>query len=414
MYHGAPLLTSSLALGKPFVFVAVNYRVGGFGFLPGKEVLRDGASNLGLLDQRMGLEWVSDYIDDFGGDPDKVTIWGESAGAISVFDQMALYDGNNTYKGKPLFRAGIMNSGSVIPADPVDCPKGQAVYDQVVRTAGCSGAADTLDCLRKLPYDQFLNAANSVPAILSYNSVALSYLPRPDGKVLTQSPDLLVRQRKYAAVPMIVGDMEDEGTLFSLFQSNVTTTSRLENYLSSLFLHNASKQQVAGLVDQYSPLASAGAPHRTGILNQVYPGFKRIASLLGDLVFMAPRRLFLEIAQEVNPDVPAWSYLGSYNYGTPILGTFHGSDILQVFYGILPNYASKAFHSFYFNFLYNLDPNDYSGGTNSNSKVFLNWPMYYKNKILFQFFNNRGGYTVDDHRKGASDYIKEHVDSFHI
>ena len=131
MYDGTSLVAESVAQGKPIVFVAVNYRVGGFGFMPGKEVLADGSANLGLLDQRLGLQWVADNIAAFGGDPEKVTIWGESAGAISVLDQMMLYDGDNNYNGKPLFRAGIMNSGSIVPADPVDCPKGQAIYDRV-------------------------------------------------------------------------------------------------------------------------------------------------------------------------------------------------------------------------------------------------------------------------------------------
>jgi carboxylesterase type B len=131
MYDGTSLVADSVAQGKPIVFVAVNYRVGGFGFMPGKEILADGSANLGLLDQRLGLQWVADNIAVFGGDPEKVTIWGESAGAISVFDQMMLYDGDNVYNGKPLFRAAIMNSGSVVPADPVDCPKGQAIYDRV-------------------------------------------------------------------------------------------------------------------------------------------------------------------------------------------------------------------------------------------------------------------------------------------
>lgn len=141
-----------------------------------------------------------------------MTIWGESAGAISVLDQMILYDGNHNGKnGKPLFRAAIMNSGSIVPADPVDCPKAQSVYNTVVAKAGCSTASSTLDCLRSVDYDTFLGAANSVPGILSYSSVALSYLPRPDGTAMTLSPDVLVSQGKYAKVPFIVGDQEDEG-----------------------------------------------------------------------------------------------------------------------------------------------------------------------------------------------------------
>lgn len=73
MYDGASLVTDSITDGKPIIFVAVNYRVAGFGFMPGKEILADGSSNLGLLDQRLGLQWVADNIAAFGGDPDKVS-----------------------------------------------------------------------------------------------------------------------------------------------------------------------------------------------------------------------------------------------------------------------------------------------------------------------------------------------------
>lgn len=131
MYDGTSLVAESVAQGKPIIFVAVNYRVGGFGFMPGKEVLQDGSTNLGLLDQRLGLQWTADNIAAFGGDPDKVTIWGESAGAISVMDQMLMYDGDNTYKGKSLFRGGIMNSGSIVPTQFADSKKSQAIYDTV-------------------------------------------------------------------------------------------------------------------------------------------------------------------------------------------------------------------------------------------------------------------------------------------
>lgn len=407
-YDASSLLARGVENGQPFVFVEVNYRVAGFGFMPGSEILNDGASNLGLLDQRMGLEWTADNIRAFGGDPDKVTIWGESAGSISVFDQMAMYDGDATYNGKPLFRGAIMDSGSVIPANPVDCDKGQEVYDTVVKAAGCDGSSDTLTCLRELPYETFLNAANSVPGIFSYNSVALAYLPRPDGKVLTASPNELVTSGKYYAVPMIIGDQEDEGTLFSLFQNNVTSTDDLVEYLSSLFFNDATTAQLTDLVDTYSASPPAGSPFDTGYLNELYPGYKRVAAMLGDLTFTLTRRVFLSDATTVNPDVPAWSYLASYDYGTPFLGTFHASDLLQVFYGELPDHAERAARTYYINFLYNLDPN-------TGVDKYENWPLWDADNELMWFMSAfESSYLKDDFRSDSYDFIKANVESLYI
>ncbi|KAI1262278.1 alpha/beta-hydrolase [Xylariaceae sp. FL1019] len=407
MYNGADLILNGIAREQPFIYVAVNYRVAGFGFLAGKEILAANASNLGLLDQRMGLEWVQDNIEAFGGDPTKVTIWGESAGSISVLDQMLLYGGDNTYNGNPLFRGAIMDSGSTVPADPVDCPRAQAIYDTVVAEGGCTGASDTLQCLRELDYDTFLNAANSVPGILSYTSVALSYVPRPDGVLLTDSPDVLVKNGIYAAVPMIIGDQEDEGTLFSLFQGNITNEDELIDYLNEVFFLDADRETIADLVATYSASPIDGSPFNTGIANIIYPEFKRLAAILGDLVFTLTRRLFLENTFAVNPDVPSWSYLSSYDYGTPILGTFHGSDILQVFNGILPNYASAAIQSYYINFLYNLDPNE---GTTD----FTDWPQWSANKTLMQFYADSADLLPDDFRSESAEFITNNVESLYI
>ena len=211
-YNASVLIPHAMALGKPFIFVAVNYRVGGFGFLGGREVLADGSANLGLLDQRMGLEWVADNIAAFGGDPHAVTISGESAGSISVFNQLALYGGDNSYKGHPLFRAAIMDSGSILSLDPVDGIQAQAIFDTVAEAAGCLSASssDKLECLRSADYETYYNATNSVPNFLSYEAPKFSYLPRPDGKTLPASPNFLAKSGRYAAVPVIIGDMEDE------------------------------------------------------------------------------------------------------------------------------------------------------------------------------------------------------------
>lgn len=410
MYDPADFLSQAIDQNQSFIWVSVNYRVAGFGFMPGKEILEDGAANLGLLDQRMGLEWVADNIAAFGGDPSKVTIWGESAGAISVFDQMALYGGDNTYNGSPLFRGAIMNSGSIVPADPVDGVKGQEVYDTVVASAGCSGADDTLACLRGLDYQAFLDAANSVPGFLSYRSVALSYLPRPDGTVLTASPDVLVANGQYAAVPMIIGDQEDEGTIFALFQSNVTTNEELLEYLATYYFLDASDEQLAALLDTYPEDVSDGSPFRTGIFNQLYPQYKRTAAILGDLVFTLTRRAFLAAAQAVQPAVPAWSYLASYDYGTAYLGTFHGSDLVQVFFGEFDNYAAKSIRTYYYNFVANLDPN--VGNTD-----YPDWPLWAdtgSGNELAWFFANSQDTLVDDFRNESYQFIVENIASFHI
>jgi triacylglycerol lipase len=109
--------------------------------------------------------------------------------------------------------------------------------------------------------------------------------------------------------------------------------------LTDVFFASATTAQITDLVATYQDVSTDGSPFRTLLLNNWYPQFKRIAAILGDLVFTLTRRIFLN---EISNAVPTWSYLASYDYGTPILGTFHGSDILQVFNGIVPNYASKG------------------------------------------------------------------------
>lgn len=407
-FDAASLFATAVPQGQPFVFVAVNYRLGGFGFLPGAEVKKDGSANLGLLDQRMGLEWVADNIGAFGGDPSQVTIWGESAGAVSVFDQMLLYGGNATYKDKPLFRGAIMNSGSATPTEDVDGDKGQAVYDQVVRAGGCVGPADTLDCLRKLPYQEFYNAVTSLPSVLSYSSLAMPYLPRPDGTVLPSSPEEAIAHGQFYKVPAIIGDQEDEGTLFSQFTTNITTTDKLTSYLSELYFPKVPKATVQRLVNLYSEDPAAGSPFRTGNSNQLYPGYKRIAALLGDISMIIIRRVTLDTTNTVAPDMPTWSYLASYNYGTPTLGTFHASDLVQIFYGVPHNHASDSCRSYYFNFLYNLDPNKGVG-------AYMNWPRWSQDRNIMWFKSaSQNELLKDDFRSEVYTFLQKHQTEFHL
>ncbi|OAQ97381.1 hypothetical protein LLEC1_01595 [Akanthomyces lecanii] len=214
-YDGSSMVAEGVANNQPFIFVAVNYRLNGLGFLPGAEVLKEGSANVGLLDQRLALEW------------------------------MALFDGDTTYRGKPLFRAAIFNSGVGIPSEPMDSPKGQAVCDKVVAAAGCSSAADTLACLRGLDYHAYHKAVTgSFNSAFSFYGSKISFLPRPDGKALPVSSEEAAAAGRYFAVPVIVGNQEDEGTLFPLFQRSIKSDAEPVDYFAGHYFANASKAQL--------------------------------------------------------------------------------------------------------------------------------------------------------------------------
>jgi carboxylesterase type B len=159
-------------------------------------------------------------------------------------------------------------------------------------------------------------------------------------------------------------------------------------------------------VNLYSDIILNGSPFRTDLLNNWYPQFKRLAAILGDVTFNLTRRAFLYIAAGLNPNVPSWSYLSSYDYGTPILGTFHGSDLLQVFFGIKPNYASAAFHSYYISFVNSLNPN--SGGG------FANWPTWGTSQKLLNMYPDKSTLINDDFRGNVFDFLLGNITNFYF
>lgn len=107
-YNTSYIVNASVVIHKPIIAVSINYRLSGWGFLASKEVVDAGEANIGLFDQRLALKWIQENIRDFGGDPSRVTIAGESAGGFSVGYHLTGFDGDND----GLFRAAIMESGN--------------------------------------------------------------------------------------------------------------------------------------------------------------------------------------------------------------------------------------------------------------------------------------------------------------
>lgn len=363
---GTTLVERSITLGEPIVFVSHNYRLSALGFLGGTEVKEAGVGNLGLRDQRFAMQWVNQYISEFGGDPSKVTIWGESAGAYSVAAHL-IWNGGNT---EGLFRGAIMESGSPIPLQ--DISEGQPYYDQLVEDTGCSGTADTLDCLRDVPYETLLTAVALSPSIFAYQSLDLAWEPRIDGDILTQGGPEYLMSGQYAKVPIITGDCDDEGTLFSLGNLNVTTDDEFLTYINTYYLTNITSSQLASVGEAYPADPLDGSPFETGLLNILTSQNKRLAAFQGDWMWQAPRRLTL---QYVSQTQDAWAYLYQRNKAVPYLGSFHSSDLDEFFTAI--DYVGT---DIIINFANNLNPNAPEGlapGVSPLSEI--NWEQWGSN-----------------------------------
>ncbi|KAJ7906334.1 carotenoid ester lipase precursor [Mycena leptocephala] len=347
---GSVVVNQSIALGSPVVYVM-------FGFLASKEVRDAGLGNLGLRDQRQALRWVQRYITQFGGDPSKVTLWGESAGAISTSLQMVTNGGNN----EGLFRAAIMDSGT--PLWFGDITHGQQYYDHIVNHTGCASSSDTLDCLRNAPFEALMSATNSTPNMFVYQ-----LYPRVDA----------TRQARVCShVPMINGVNDDEGTLFS-------TNEQLVTYFQTYYVPGASTAEIEHVLALYPDDPAAGSPFNTSDQNVLTPQFKRFAAILGDMVFQGPHRFFCRSGPDCSP-------LGLYKRGkaTPYLGAFHSTELANA-------YGGGDLGAFFIRFAATLNP--------SAADATIKWPKYtLKSPDFLTFLDGDVPLTItqDDYRVEA-------------
>lgn len=210
-----------LAQNKEVVLVTINYRLAQFGFLylPEAGIV----SNYGLRDQIKALEWINDNIKALGGDPDNITVSGESAGGTSVGLLLGL---------RPdLFHKAIIQSGAItFNPDNIAPHNVFELGRRFVQEIGCEGANDLAACLRSKSAEEVLSAGR-VPFKIGNKK---KYRHVLDGEFITDAPLSLIKNGKGADIPLIMGVNADEGAFFA-FTLKIKTENDYENWVRDTY-----------------------------------------------------------------------------------------------------------------------------------------------------------------------------------
>ncbi|KIK54659.1 hypothetical protein GYMLUDRAFT_176940 [Collybiopsis luxurians FD-317 M1] len=386
-YNGSWIVQRSVAMNQPIIFASFNYRVGPFGFLYSQEIKDEHSGNFGLLDQHLAMQWVHENIAAFGGDPSKVTIMGESAGAESVSMQLLAFGQTSTN----LFRGGIMESGTATTSSFPTLNETQQVYDEVVASTGCSSSSNTLACLRAVPVETIIAATNRS---------GISTGPVIDGLFITQRPTLSITSGSMIKVPLLLGQNTDEGASFGVRGLNSETA------LLNALLGEFTNASASTLLELYPDDPTAGCPFHTGdgLLSSGSED-KRSFAIFGDVVMHGPRRLLASAMANLSQNVFTYRFDQIPDNSTVEVGIQHFQEVAYVFSNPLPtqNPLSKRagdvelanqMTSYWISFVVNQDPN------HSDVEGAITWPNY-RNAPKNIVFNRHGNFVEDDNYRAA-------------
>ncbi|KAJ6548210.1 Alpha/Beta hydrolase protein [Mycena vulgaris] len=307
-----------LASAEPLVFATFEYRLGPFGFLAGTPVHDNGMLNAGLLDQKAALEWVQRYIGQFGGDPARVTIWGQSAGAGSVVYHLIANGGNNV----GLFNQAIADSPPLLSLHDYSDSLVENLFTKFTRLAGCGGkvtGALTMSCLRAASTNTLATAGSKTLPALPLSLYPFG--PVADGSFIQQRPVDALIKGSFARVPVLFGSNSDEGANWSAKLVTAANTSSpnatqitVYNFLVGQYptLTNESFQTA---ITQYYPLADYGGSFSLQG-QQMYGEMRYICTAV--LVARAARAFGVNATYQ-------------YHWDNPTLGSTHADELVMFF-----------------------------------------------------------------------------------
>ncbi len=323
--HGGSFVTGSgagalyrgglLAADGDVVVVTINYRLGILGFLAHPALADDGQSwldgqewsgfgNWGLADQIAALAWVRDHIATFGGDPQNVTLFGESAGGMSVSALLAVPD------TRGLFHRAVVESGPPYVAEADDAT------ERAERLAVHLGVPMTREALEQVSAEELVRAASEfarVPSNMAESPFVV--MPVVDRGLLDRQPEAAVAEGCASEVPLLIGTTRDEFGFFTVGNTELNSMDD-EGLIRLVARHTQAGERAPELIETIrsarSARGEATAPRDLGI------------AIATESVFRWPSvRLADAHAQAAGPGVTTYCYL--FTWESPAFGGFLGS-----------------------------------------------------------------------------------------
>jgi para-nitrobenzyl esterase len=312
-----PLYEGTNLSKRGVVVVGMNYRLGALGFLAhpalSAESPKGVSGNYGLLDQIEALRWVQKNIAAFGGDPERVTVFGESAGGNSVYSLLL------SPLAKGLFQRAIPESGGTLNFAQLKKPAygRRSAEEQGIEFAKKCGVKEgpgQLAALRALPIDVLLNSVPGMErsATIDFRNAGMRLAPIVDGWAIPDDPMTMFQQGLGNAVPTIVGANGNEGSMFTLVSKLPANAEAFNAILDRDF----GSKFAAAFKELYPPAQAK----------------KSVTELMGDFSFVDSARFVARNYEHVH--APAYLYNFSHVASGALgkmLGAHHGSEIAFVF-----------------------------------------------------------------------------------